>query len=253
MSKWEQLSKTYNTKDIIFKQGSPSGTVFVVREGVVQLTRIIEGNRILVDELLKGEMFGVPSTLLDVPRLYTAIAGEDNTVVVELMPNVFNDIVNKTPEIAFMILKKMSLRIFDVENLISSIKFPSTDTKELEKKKGELDMIPSSMEVSILILKTQRKAMIQKTKAVIGRKVLSLNYEPEIDLSEEDEGRYISRKHAMIFYDQNEFFIKEELGVINGTYLNGEKLKSGVPYKLKNGDLIKFCNIEAIFQIEQKS
>ncbi len=252
MSKWEQLSKTYNTKDIIFKQGSPGGTIFVVREGIVQLTRIIEGNRILVDELLKGEMFGVPSTILDVPRLYTAIAGDDDTVVVELMPNVFNDIVNKTPEISFMILKKMALRIFDVENLVSSIKFPGTDTKELEKN-IDTNVIPPNLEVSILILKTQRKAVITNTKTVIGRKVLSLNYEPEIDLSEEDEGRYISRKHAMIFYDQGEFFIKEELGVINGTYLNGEKLKSGVPYKLKNGDLIKFCNIEAIFQIEQKS
>ncbi len=246
-TKWQKLTKILNKGEILFKEGDPAKGAYVIQSGMISLKRFKDDSYILVDEAKKGDIIGVPSTLINTPRLYTAFVEEDNTKVVELPPHILNEIIIKDPEIALSVLKKYSERIFAIENLFKNIKFPKVETDKLEdKKKTEL---PAGIQAYLKIVPSNRRVPIKNLTNTIGRKVLSMNYVPDIDLSAEDKGKYISRKHAVIFYDQGEFFIKEELGVLNGTFLNGEKLKENIPYKLKNGDIIKFCNIEAIFEI----
>jgi len=61
---------------------------------------------------------------------------------------------------------------------------------------------------------------------------------PEVDLSNDDPGNFISRKHARITTKGNAFSI-EDLGSTNGTYLNkGARLMPGSPQELHSGDEI---------------
>jgi len=61
---------------------------------------------------------------------------------------------------------------------------------------------------------------------------------PEIDLTQDDPGTHVSRKHARIFFKDGKYFI-EDLGSANGTFVNrGSRLASGVPQELRNGDEI---------------
>ncbi len=249
MTKWKKLTKILNKGEILFKEGDIARGAYVVKTGLISLKRVKDGSYILVDEAKKGDIIGVPSTLTNSPRLYTAFVEEDDTKVVELPPQILNEIILKDPEISFFLLKKYSERILAVENLFKNIRLPKIDTDKLEKE--EKSELPSHIRAYLKIIPSNRRVPIKKIKNTIGRKVLSMNYTPDIDLSAEDKGKYISRKHAVIFFDQNEFFVKEELGVLNGTFLNGEKLRENIPYKLKNGDIIKFCNIEAIFELER--
>ncbi|MFT9495234.1 FHA domain-containing protein [Anaerosolibacter sp.] len=55
---------------------------------------------------------------------------------------------------------------------------------------------------------------------------------------------YISNIHIKIALDENEFFL-EDLDSANGTYLNGDRVLDVV--KLKNGDRIKFGQLEFLF------
>lgn len=56
--------------------------------------------------------------------------------------------------------------------------------------------------------------------------------------------RFVSSKHAKITMDEGEFFL-EDLGSVNGTYLNSEKIEDIV--KLKNGDRIGIGQVEFLF------
>ena len=47
---------------------------------------------------------------------------------------------------------------------------------------------------------------------------------PEIDLTNEDQSRNISRRHARLVMKDGKPFIAEEIGTMNGTFLNGQKL-----------------------------
>ncbi len=50
----------------------------------------------------------------------------------------------------------------------------------------------------------------------------------------------VSRQHAMVYYEENEFWVKD-LNSRNGTYLNDEPIEKA---RLKDGDVIKIGNYE---------
>ena len=61
---------------------------------------------------------------------------------------------------------------------------------------------------------------------------------PEIDLTSDDPEAKISRKHARIYIQEGEYYL-EDLGSLNGTYVNrGPRLLPGSPQLLSNGDEI---------------
>ncbi|QXM06399.1 FHA domain-containing protein [Crassaminicella indica] len=55
---------------------------------------------------------------------------------------------------------------------------------------------------------------------------------------------YISNQHLKIILDEGEYFV-EDLDSANGTYLNGDRIIDAV--KLKNGDRIKFGQVEFLY------
>ena len=62
--------------------------------------------------------------------------------------------------------------------------------------------------------------------------------------------RYISRCHSKIYYEAGCYFI-EDVGSMNGTYINGVKLAEGIKYKLETGDLINLADCK--FEVDIKS
>ena len=59
---------------------------------------------------------------------------------------------------------------------------------------------------------------------------------------------HISKNHAEILYVNGDFFLKD-LKSAEGTFLNGRKVLPERPEKLKDGDLVSFSDIEAVFRI----
>lgn len=73
---------------------------------------------------------------------------------------------------------------------------------------------------------------------VIGRWDAESGCFPEIDITDDDIGGWVSRKHARIFFNNSKYFI-EDLSSKNGTFVNkGRRLSPGVPQELNTGDEI---------------
>jgi serine/threonine-protein kinase len=74
---------------------------------------------------------------------------------------------------------------------------------------------------------------------LIGRMDPNRGIRPEVDLSKYDPAARVSRRHAKIISQGNQFFI-EDLGSANGTFINGSvRLAQGRPYVLVSGDELK--------------
>jgi len=74
---------------------------------------------------------------------------------------------------------------------------------------------------------------------LIGRMDPNRGIRPEVDLSKYDPAARVSRRHAKIILQGNQFFI-EDLGSANGTFINGSvRLAQGRPYILVSGDELK--------------
>ena len=74
-------------------------------------------------------------------------------------------------------------------------------------------------------------------------------HRPEIDLTEEDSNRNVSRRHARLLFKDGSYLVAEEIGTMNGTYLNGKKLPTGVLTPIKDGDELLLCRVPVIFKI----
>jgi uncharacterized Zn finger protein len=75
--------------------------------------------------------------------------------------------------------------------------------------------------------------------------------EIDFDLSQLPDSDIISRVHAVIHIEEDEFYL-EDMGSLNGTSVNGEALKSGRK-RLRGGEMITFGHyrpVNLFFEIE---
>ncbi|HUP27556.1 MAG TPA: protein kinase [Chloroflexia bacterium] len=80
----------------------------------------------------------------------------------------------------------------------------------------------------------------------IGRRSLSRQIFPHLDLTYNDPAAYVSRQHARIVADAGGYFV-EDLGSANGSFLNDKRLPSGVPTRLRNGDRVRIGRVQLNF------
>lgn len=74
----------------------------------------------------------------------------------------------------------------------------------------------------------------------IGRPDPAIDYQPELDLSEDRGVEHgVSRRHAVIESTLEGVVITDK-GSTNGTLLNNRRLPPDLPYPLRNGDEVKF-------------
>lgn len=83
--------------------------------------------------------------------------------------------------------------------------------------------------------KVYRTYRLESDEFVIGRE--SIGEVPELDYSEIDVNRFISRRHALIYRQQNEFYIRN-LSTKNSVHVNKEALSEKQFRKLEDGDKI---------------
>ncbi|HZS07273.1 MAG TPA: protein kinase [Blastocatellia bacterium] len=76
-------------------------------------------------------------------------------------------------------------------------------------------------------------------ESLIGRLDPNRGIHPEVDLSRYDPAARVSRRHAKIFVQNNQFLI-EDLNSSNGTFINGQvRLAPRQPHPLASGDEVR--------------
>jgi eukaryotic-like serine/threonine-protein kinase len=80
---------------------------------------------------------------------------------------------------------------------------------------------------------------LDKENNLIGRADPHAQIYPEVDLTAHDPQTKVSRRHARVYRQGNQYFI-EDLSSANGTFVNGTvHLQPKIPHALHNGDVVK--------------
>jgi hypothetical protein len=82
---------------------------------------------------------------------------------------------------------------------------------------------------------------------LVGRPDVAAGINPEINLGDLDPTRSLSRRHAKLVRQGQLFFVREESGTVNGTFVNEVRVKTGVDVPIKPGDRIRFGAVEVEF------
>jgi CRP-like cAMP-binding protein len=231
--------------------GEIGNDMFILQSGTVELIKTIAGETKVLATLEKGDFFGEMAILERMPRSATAEVIEDGDLI-KIDGEVFGDMIKANPEIAIRMLRKYSIRLRETNKQIESIVASGGSVLETHEVQPAQSMNTMQAEALCFFMANQSGNMfpVFKSDSLLGRFDSVTGLRPEIDLTNEDQSRNISRRHARVVIKDGRFFIAEEIGTMNGTFLNGTKLANGVLTPIGDGDELMLCRLALTFKAQ---
>lgn len=241
----DEYTITVPPGDFVFREGDLGTEMYIIHEGQVEILNRVKGEERLLAVLEKGDFFGEMALLEDRPRAASARALSEARLL-QINGSTFDQMLRDNPEIAVRMMRKLSRRLRETDDLLKAAmgttgaspapEIPSPDLTEIQASGPErLLHAPSGMEF----------ALSRGSETTIGRKDPVTGIYPDVDLTPVDSQRSVSRRHAKIYRRGPKFFLAEEIGTMNATFLNGTRLETGVPAEMKPGDEMR-CGVVAL-------
>jgi len=231
--------------EIIFSEGDIGTDMYIVQSGTVELLKAIGGETRVLATLEKGDFFGEMSVLEDVPRTASARAKTD-VELLRINGATFDAMLKGNTEIAIRMMRKLSRRLREVTAMLEEslgrrvveVEKPAPRRVEPERDACRLTSTDPAAE---FFLNREGDTLVGRSDPVTG-------ITPDVDLTPLDAQRSTSRRHAKLYQMSDRYYVMEEIGVMNGTYVNGTRLTTGVPAPVSNGDVLKFGLVSLTFQ-----
>jgi len=102
--------ETFQDGDVIFEEGSHGDWIYVIDEGAVEISRIIDGEKMVIEILKPGDLFGEMAYIAKMPRTATAIARGVTTLGI-IDRNFFDLEFNKLQSDFQLIFKTIAFRL----------------------------------------------------------------------------------------------------------------------------------------------
>lgn len=271
--------------DLVFKAGDPGTEMYIVQSGTVEVfSEGARGKQVLA-VMEKGDFFGEMALLDGAPHMASARALED-VEVIEINSTLFDRMIKANAEIAVRMLRKLSIRLREAnksleENFASP---PATDASPMPVQEapppsravpeaavpaeaartkappttappasGELPPVDMEGCHALLVSEDGQETFpITTDKAVLGRFDPVTGLKPEVDLSNADINRSVSRQHARLTQEGGIYYLCEEPGALNGTFINGRKLITGKPTRVRDGDAVTLGMVKMTFRQARK-
>ena len=243
----EQNKVRVSEGDIVYKKGEMAEQMFVVMSGKVRLYLADSASGIWSEELAKGDFFGEGSLLEALPRETTAVAMEDSELM-SISRGTFMRMIRQNPEISVKMMQRLTQRNreltigFESNGFESNGKSPEVHNRHVASAQQK----PNAFFVSA---SSGKKYVVEVSNALIGRFDPATGIYPDIDLTGDDGHLSVSRRHANIIFELGRYFVVEEKGVANGTFVHGARLAQGDVHEIFDGDRISFGTVVMTFQL----
>lgn len=247
----------------LFEEGDSGNDMYLIASGEVELLVHVGGEEKSIAKLEQGDFFGEMSLLDSLPRECTARAVGDCQLL-RLDSATFDRIIREVPEIPVRMLRKLARRLrhrLEDEARAARIAWGQVEPpSKATGRRSPLKEVPGTSPgasvaatAAVLVLATDEREFVlsDSGETTVGRPDHSTGLTPDIDLSGLEQSRTLSRRHAQIDHRDDGFYIVEQVGTSNGTYVNEQRLEVGVPLKLNHGDTVRFGLVETIFQLRE--
>lgn len=248
------LAVNYQAGERIVAAAESGACMFLVQSGSVRLTRPASGGGAPVEiaQLEKGDFFG-ERALLEGGAYGIDAEALDACEVIEIGPSTFHRLLRAHPEISVRLLRKLAARVERLERRLSS---GGGDETQLAVRPAPVSPARSHAAVA----RGSRASLVVEGGGpvfpLVGEEILVGRYDPvteiqpEIDLTEIDTKRSVSRRHARMTLRDGAWYVAEEVGALNGTFVNGTRLLPGRGAPLSPGDIVSAGMVRLIYRVE---
>ena len=276
---FKEFSVKRKKGETIYVDGDLGSEMYVVQSGAVRIFRTIAGVKQELAIMEKGDFFGEIAVLEGLPRTASAEALDDSELI-EINSTTFDTMIRTNIEIAVRMLRKLSNRLQEANRKLEILSratapgkqvpqaarvaavdmdqpaeppppvagaAPSAGLQAAPKPIGEVE-VPEGALALLVLEGGSRHFPITTDTALIGRYDPVTGTRPEIDLTQVDINRSVSRRHARIVFQEGAFRLSEEVGALNGTFVNGVRLSSGTPTRIVSGDKVGLGMVALVFK-----
>ncbi|HEY1252152.1 MAG TPA: cyclic nucleotide-binding domain-containing protein [Thermoanaerobaculia bacterium] len=241
---YEKYIVHHQMGEIIFSEGDIGTDMYIIQAGTVELLKAIGGDTRVLSTLERGDFFGEMSVLEDVPRNASARAKSD-VELVRINGATFDAMLKSNTEIAVRMMRKLSRRLREVTTMLEeSLGRGVVEEERPAPRKAEPDRnacrLVGEDPPAEFFLNREGDTLVGRSDPVTG-------ITPDVDLTPLDAQRSTSRRHAKLYQMSDTYYVMEEIGVMNGTYVNGNRVATGVPIAVQNGDVLKFGLVSLTF------
>jgi CRP-like cAMP-binding protein len=240
----------YGNQERIFTEGDLGTTMYIVQSGKVRLFRMVESQKRIQGVMEKGDFFGEMSILEGLPRTTSAEALDD-TELIEINSMTFDKMIKGNIEIAIRMLRKLSIRLREAEGQIEDLHRSGVQAAQFTRAPQPPRSTSDQATTTGARLEVEGDSTILPLNGddtLIGRFDPVTELRPDVDLTQFDLKRSVSRRHARINRTPDGYVVTEEVGALNGSFLNGTRLVTGRPQPLADGDKINLGMVKLIFR-----
>lgn len=216
---------------LVFGQGEPGGTLLVIEEGEVALSRRFVGGEVELRTLGPGAPLGVASLHGEEPREVSARAVVD-TRLVRLDPSLLMATIREQPELALRLLSSLAAQ------LTAADEARRPETRAASPPRSNPPTQPAAFVAQPELASSVVTALLWHSSGIsfslpdqgevtLGRLYAGAEQGPDIDLADLAEGRSVSRLHAKLTVVGTKIQLTEDPSARNGTFVNGVRLVSG--------------------------
>ncbi|HVO10085.1 MAG TPA: cyclic nucleotide-binding domain-containing protein [Vicinamibacteria bacterium] len=278
---------------VLFNEGDEGEDMYIIRTGRVAIKKRVADGDITVAVLEKGDFFGEMAVLERIPRTAGAEMAEDGDLIVigsdvfgdmvKNNPEIAVRMLRKysvrlrettkqletlkrveafaAPPAAGMTIERIPepARVGStatpagrpVEPVPAARVVTAPQAAPIPVKAGAQ---PGASPLAFFVSNASGNVFpVLKPDSLIGRYDSVTGMAPDVDLTHEDASRNISRRHARLLIKDGRPYVAEEIGTMNGTYLNGHKLPTGVLTVINDGDQLTLCRLTLTFRLPERT
>ena len=221
---------------VLFREGDPADSVFLVLSGVVDVLRELDGDPILLGTVRAGQFIGEMGVVENRPRSATARAASDVEVEI-LAPTEFFDQIAGSPRAARELIQRLSQRLREADDRIVNDERRSGQAHENRKDANNQTAVVSVNDAFIaakdpwLQRQFHTPLGLRDLSFVVGRGTVAGEELPplEPDLKLDDTAPFrLSRNHFTIEKSDGSYHVRDLCSTL-GTIVNGEPIGDHFP------------------------
>ena len=273
----------YAAGAIIVQEGAAGSEMYIIDDGEVEIVRLLGEHERILTTLGPGDFFGEMSVLENRPRSATARA-KSACRLLPIDASTLDALLREHPEVAVRMMRKLSARLRGYEEAeeraarvgMARLQQPAAAAapQAAPAAPGAASNVPplggfktpyagirapeptpSPAPATATGARLEHAsgwsiAIVPGRELVIGRPDPVTGAVPEIDLGALDTERTLSRRHARIIGRDGGYFLREEIGTSNGTWVGGERLAAGVEHRLADRDRLRLGRLDFVFRLD---
>jgi hypothetical protein len=226
--------------DFLFKEGDEGAELFILQDGQVELLKAQGDDHRQLVVLKTGDVFGEDGLFGDDPHPVSA-RGVTDFRVLRIDAVALEQIIREDAGVAVGIMRQLAVRRPWAKTWAAPVQAEASSA-------AVSDPEPAGPPRLVLSDGDRTFPLADFEDAVVGRINRATGVTPEVDLTDFDAERSLSRQHARIVQQDGRFYVREEKKTQNGTFVNGKRIKTGVDVELADGDHVRFGLIKAVFR-----